>query len=193
MWRLVRTDKDGASKADITQETASAIRYFLGLGVSPGKDASLVPSGHRPEEWRFDDVRPLQLVEINRAAGPAMPSGELLADRTSSVPDTVPTVSGKKPWWVLVRFWWRGKATTIDYPGVVQGLLWPEWSLTGADWVLDRAVFVPREQAPADPGGEPWGLAVAEKASAVVDDFGAEAKNWLVLALLLAYALGKTR
>ncbi len=193
VWRLLRSDTDDATKTDITHETGSVVRYFLGLSWSPGHDQSLVPSGHRPEEWRFDDVRPLQLIEINRAAGPAMPAGELLADRTSSVPDTIPSVSGKKPWWVLVRFWWRGPAKTVDYPGFVQGALWQEWGLNSAKWVLDRAVWVPREQAPADPGAETWGLAVAEKASAAVDDFGAELKNWVVLGLFLAYALSKNK
>lgn len=174
-WRLLRTDRDGATPKSIPQNAAAAVRYFLGLGLSPRANQQLVPVAKN--EWRFGDVRPLQVLDISRKAGGALPAGEVLADRVDSPTlKTIPTVSGKKPWWVVVRFWWRGTDQTIDYPGVRQGMLWPAWALNDADWVLDRAVFVPRDQAPADPGAATWTESLGDKAQSAflraTDDLG---------------------
>jgi hypothetical protein len=172
------------------QEAASAVRYFLGLAIGPGRDHSLVASGHDPLEFRFGDVRPLQVMAASRKAGQAMPERDLLADRTLTVPGFIPTVSGKKPWWVLVRFWWRGPAGRVDFPGVRRGLLWWEPSLVAADWLLDRAVHVPvgAPAAPPDPGGETWLPAVTSHATEALEEYGQEASKWAVLLAILAWS-----
>jgi hypothetical protein len=164
VWRLLRTDRDGAKLQDLGQTAAAALRYFLGESLSPEPSATLVPTGSN--EWRFGNARPVQLVDISRQAGPALPAGELLADRVQTVPRTVPTVRGKRPWWIVIRFWWRGPAGKIDYPAVRSGIIWPSYQLNDADWVLDRAVHVPKDAAPADPGSATWVDAMGDKAQA---------------------------
>ena len=162
-WSLLRTDRDGAKQGDIPRTAAAAVRYFLGEGLSPEPGlADLVPVG--PNEWRFGDVRPLRVIEVSREAGPALPAGgQLQADRMN-VPDIAPTVGGKRPWWVVVWFWWRGPQRWIDYPGVRAGLFWPSWTLVSADWLLDRAVWVP--EGVDDPGAYTWAGTVKDKAQA---------------------------
>jgi hypothetical protein len=162
VWRLLRTDRDGAKAGAIPQNAAAAVRYFLGEGLSPEANQMLVPVAKN--EWRFDDVRPLQVLGVSQKAGQNLPAGEVLADRMA-VPGTVPSVRGKRPWWVLLQFWWRGASKRIDYPGVRAGALWHSWELNGADWVLDRAVFVAPAAVP-DPGAATWTEALGNKAEA---------------------------
>lgn len=166
VWRLLRTDRDVTEPDNIPQHAAAAMNYFLAGGLSPIRNQHLVRVGKN--EWRFGNLLPLQVLEISRRAGPAMPMGEVLADRVTTVPGTIPTVKAKKPWWVLVRFWWRGPRTVIDYPGVTMGWVSPHWALNGADWVLDRAVFVPEgtPATPPDPGAQKWAEALGDKAEA---------------------------
>jgi hypothetical protein len=161
VWRLLRTDRDGQTEAKIPQNAAAAVRYFLGLGLSPQENQQLVPVAHWT--WRFGNVRPLEVLSVGHEE-PPLTSGQILADR-QRVPDTVPTVSGKHPWWVLLRFWWRQPGITIDYPGVRQGLLWPSWTLDGADWLLDRAHYVSPSDV-QDPGAATWTDAVTDHAQA---------------------------
>jgi hypothetical protein len=161
VWRLLRTDRDGQTEDKIPQNAAAAVRYFLGLGLSPEANQQLVPVGHWT--WRFDSVRPLEVLSVSHDE-PTMTSGQVLADR-QRVPDTVPTVSGRRPWWVLLRFWWRQPGITIDYPGVKKGLLWPSWTLDGADWLLDRAHYVSPLDV-QDPGSATWTEAVTDQAQA---------------------------
>lgn len=198
-WRLLRTDRDGATEAQIPRTTAAVMRYFL-TGYpfpEPGfPEVQLIPI--RPNEWRFDDVRPLKLVEVSRKSGPALPRGELLADRMN-VPDTVPSVSASKPWWVVVWFWWRGPEKSIDYPGVRSGWLWPSWELNGADWVLDRAVWVP-EGVQQDPGAESWSSAVKDETEAAflrktghLGDLLVTGGQGLAVAALLYLLLSRSR
>lgn len=172
LWRLLRTDRDGAKQAKVIQSAAAAVRYFVGEGLSPEANATLIPV--RDREYRFGDVRPLRVLDVSRKAGQSMPAGTLLADRMA-VPGTVPTVRARRPWWVLCELWWRGPLRQIDYPGVRAGILWPSWTLDGADWVLDRAVYVPREAA-TDPGGSTWLESMGDQAQAAflraTDDLG---------------------
>jgi hypothetical protein len=196
VWRLLRTDRDGATQGEIPQTAAAAVRYFLGYALSPEAGATLVPSG--TNEWRFGEARPVQVTDLSRQAGPALPDGELLADRVQSVPTTIPTVRGKRPWWVVVRFWWRGPAGQVDYPAVRAGLIWPSYKLNDADWVLDRAVFVPN--ASGDPGSATWWDAMGDKAQSAflkaTDDLGDILKisgGGLAIVALLFLLAGRRR
>lgn len=187
VWRLLRTDRDGAEPKRIPQSAAAAVRYFLGEALAPESNV-LVPSGKL--EWRVGNARPIEVLDVSRKAGQPLPDGELLADRVQTVPIRIPTVNGVKPWWVLVRFWWRGPEKTIDYPGVKQGLVWPRWSLTDADWLLDRAVHVAEPDVP-DPGAATWAEAMGDKAQSALlsatDDLGrliSAGSGFAILALL---------
>jgi hypothetical protein len=73
---------------------------------------------------------------------------------------------------------------------VRQGLIWPEWSTSGADWVLDRAVWMPTSSpaAPPDPGAEHWLPAVTSHATEALEEYGQEASKWAVLLAILAWA-----
>jgi len=163
VWRLLRTDRDEATEKDIPRTAAAAVRYFLGEGVSPEPGvADLVPTGRN--EWRFGAARPVQVVSVSREAGQAMPDAQVEADRLKMPLDLVPAVRAKRPWWVLVSIWWRGPTKSIDYPGVVAGWLWPRWELSGADWLLDRAVSGLPEAEQSDPGSATWAEALGDKA-----------------------------
>lgn len=156
-----------ATEPGIPQMAAAAVRWFV-RGVGPqgaerGPLHELVSVG--PNEWRFGWVRPLRVLRVSQSE-PPMPHGGILADRHTTVPETIPSVKADKPWWVLVEFWWRAGAVRIQYPGLKEGLFGRSYELNGADWVLDRAV-VPSTVQP-DPGAETWGQAQGAHAAAAV-------------------------
>lgn len=166
VWRLLRTDRDGASAGQIPQMAAAAVRWFVrGVGTAGAERGplhELVSTG--PNEWRFGWVRPLRVLSVAQSE-PSVPAGEILADRTVSLPGTVATVRGQKPWWVMVQFWWRAPDARIEFPALREGILGRSYELNGADWILDRAI-VPA--ASRDPGGQTWGEAQGAKASEAV-------------------------
>jgi hypothetical protein len=171
VWRLLRTDRDGASEGQIPQMAAAAVRWFV-RGVGPagaerGPLHELVSTG--PNEWRFGWVRPLRVLSVTQSEPSNMPVGTLLADRNRTVPDTIPTVRGQKPWWVVVQFWWRAPNATIEYPALREGIFGRSYELNGADWVLDQAVAPQRSP---DPGGQTWDEAQGANASAAVKSAG---------------------
>lgn len=174
-WRLLRTSRDGASLEDLEQFTAAAVRYFLLSGAAfQGKGAKheLVQVG--PNEWRFGPARPLRILSISQEPR-ELPPGRLLADRQTAIPDLVPTVTaprGAKPWFINVEFWWRAAPTTVDYPGMREELFGRSYTLSGADWTLDRAVAV--EEPGPDPGDASWGDAMGERASDAIEAAGKE-------------------
>lgn len=156
-WRLLRTDADGAPRDRIPQTAAAVIRYWL----TGAHEASpeVIPTGSR--EWRFGPVRPLQVASVSHQAQ-RLPDGEMLADR-HMLSDTVPTVRGKRPWYVLVYFWWRKPDIQVTYPSMRTGWLGPRQQLDAADWVLDRAVAVRTHMH--DPGDQSWGAAQGRSAA----------------------------
>lgn len=168
VWRLLRTDRDGASSTEIPDFAAAAVRYFLRGPTAQGPLPELVPV--RPGEWRFGNVRPLHVLTVTKTE-PPMPAGQLVAARERSVPGTVPTVRATRPWWIVVRFWWRGPVRFVDYPGMVEGLLGRRYELNGADWVLDRAVILRGDLTP-DPGDSTWTEATGQQLSEAASGLG---------------------
>ena len=195
VWRLIRTDRDGANATGIPQMTAAFCRWAIYSGqLAMGAKHELISTG--PDEWRFGDVRPLRVTSVSHDE-PHMPGGRLLGDRMHAGP-TVPTVVGTRPWWVRVELWWRGQPATIDYPGLHEGLFGRRWQLDGADWVLDRAVGLdPAHET--DPGPQTWaeaqGDAAEEAARRAAADLGRPLLGWWsglgVLALLYLLASRK--
>jgi hypothetical protein len=193
VWRLLRTDRDGASAGEIPQMAAAAVRYVIrGLeptGAERGPLHELVSTG--PREWRFGWVRPLRVINVSHEAQPL--GGVTLADRQKSVPDTVPTVRGQKPWYVLLEFWWRAPDALIDYPGFREGLLGRSYELNGADWVLDVATHI---KTGKDPGDQTWTSAQGKAAKELAAKAGAGLGSTLLgvgglAALVLLYLLSR--
>ena len=170
VWRLLRTDRDGASAAEIPQMAAAAVRWFVrGVGTAGSERGplhELVPTA--PNTWRFGWVRPLRVLSVSHGE-PRTPVGTLLASRSTTVPATVPSVRGQNPWWVLVEFWWRAPDARIEYPGLREGILGRAYELDGADWVLDRAI---RPKAAVEPGDKTWTDAQGARAAAAAASVG---------------------
>lgn len=183
VWRLLRTDRDGASATEIPQMAAAAVRWFTRGKQAQGGLHELVRTGK--DQWRFGNVRPLQVLSVGRKE-PALPPGKALADRAKSVPGTVPSVRAQRAWWVLVRFWWRAPDAKVPFPGLTESLFGRSYKLNGADWVLDRAISPLRV---TDPGDRTWGEVMSEAAAdeaGTVLSTGLGAVGLLALVYLLA-------
>lgn len=189
MWRVLRTDRDGATADELPQMAAAAMRVFLASPGERGRKHELVRTGKH--EWRFGRVRPMHVIHADRERF-SMPTSQLLGSREHLAFDLVPTVSGKQAWQVVVVFWWRGPQTEIDWPALKEGLFGRSYELTGADWLLDEAVVPPVAQ---DPGDQTWAEAMGSNAEQAVRDAakagldvllkGGSVLGWLALAFLL--------
>lgn len=153
VWRLLATSVDNPDKSEVAERVPLAVDYFI--EQQPFVHAPVHMMKARDGEWRFGNVRPLKLLSIGTTP-PEMPRGEFIADRGSviGISPNVATSPGHGPWWLLVELWWRGPDIEIDYPGVRQFGFMREYTLSGADWLLDTAIFIPHEAAPVDPGEE---------------------------------------
>lgn len=171
-WRLLRTDRDGASRNEVIETTGPAVSKMLRpIGVQEGP-WEIFRTGQDPPEWRIGDARPVQLRQLVRATGapekgPAIP-GRVLATRMRYPGDTLPTVKGQKPWWVVVDIWWRRPDVTVYWPGFrVNWMGTRIRTVIDADWVLDEASWVPEsEETDEDPGDETSLEAHGERISA---------------------------
>lgn len=194
VWRLLRTDRDGASATEIPDMAAATVRYWVrGVGTAGSERGplwELVPTG--PGEWRFGWVRPFRVVAVSHQAT-SLPAGRVVGDRMHAGAE-LPTVRGTNPWYVTVRFWWRGPAAEIEYPGHREGILGRSRALIGADWTLDTAILPATEQP--DPGDQTWneatGKRAEEAAAAVTSSLGRTVLGGLGLgALVLVYLIAK--
>lgn len=187
---MLRTDRDGASAGQIPDMAAATVRYWVkGLGTAGSERGplwELVPTGRN--EWRFGWVRPFQVVSVSHQATP-LPAGRVVGDRMHAGRD-LPTVRGSNPWYVTVRFWWRGPASEIEYPGHREGIFGRTHTLVAADWTLDSAILPATEQA--DPGGQTWTEATGKNAAEVSSSLGRTVLGGLGLgALVLVYLIAK--
>lgn len=150
VWRLLRGTDDDPSPDDLPQKAAAFVRFVFRGAMIPTPE--LIPTGER--EWRFEDVRPFRVLSVAQAPQGLGP-GRLVADRSQLTETaTVRVRHGTKPFYVLVEFWWRGEAKTVDFPAYQRGFFSPTYSLMGADWLLDKASF--DEEPGLDPGDESW-------------------------------------
>lgn len=192
-WRLIRTDRDGASAAELPAFTAAAVRWFIRgagpAGAERGPLHELIPIA--PNEWRFGWVRPLRVISVGHEPQ-AMSPGRELADRAKSVPETVPTVRGQHPWFIVLRFWWRAPDTRIEFPAMREGIFGRSYELNGADWVLDRAVQLPPQP---DPGDATWTDATGQAMAKTAADLGktmlAAGGGLALIALAVLWAMNR--
>jgi hypothetical protein len=162
IWVMLRTDRDGASEGQIADSIGDLMRWVLREAKS---DETGITDLHQvistgKNEWRVGSARPVQLISISKDR-PTYPTGEILAAREQYPGEGIPTVAGDKPWWVVVRLWWRGSSTEVQWPsliarvGSLTGFNVADYGVDQADWTLDRAI-VPTQKA-ADPGAATWG------------------------------------
>jgi len=162
VWRLLRTDRDAASSESIPQRTAAACWRFLESDLVNSPIYELVPTARN--EWRFGAARPLRVLAVSdRPMEPSSdgPPARLVVDRQRLT--QAAAVTGGKPWYVLVQFFWRLPDATLIYPAMVDGMFGAKFQLMGADWLLDKAwqVKVPKRD---DPGDETWTEAMGDRA-----------------------------
>jgi hypothetical protein len=177
VWRLWRTDRDGASRSQVVETVGAAMVQFLRpTGMSDPWD--VIRTRTEPPTWRIGAARPVELRALERyesvtTVGPPMGTPReriVLADRMHYPGGVLPTVRGQHPWWVLLDVWWRKPDTTIPWPGFAVGLLGNRYrTVVDADWVLERAEFVPAaaETLP-DPGDATSAEEHTERAAAAV-------------------------
>jgi len=170
VWRLLRTDRDNATEAEVLSMTGPAMHHLLHeageqfaeidpwqIVVQTGPDGSEMP------EWRIGAARPIIAEKAQRGAMPPFPMPEaerVLWTRAEYTGPGLPGVKVKtEPWWILVRFWWRQDPAEITVPGYrVNAIGWHESGdddLQQADWLLDKAIVPAAEHV--DPGSQTWG------------------------------------
>ncbi len=162
IWVMLRTDRDGASEEQIADSIGNLMRWVLREAKS---DETGITDLHQvvstgKNEWRVGSARPVQLISISKDR-PSYPTGQVLAAREQYPGEGIPTVAGDKAWWVVVRLWWRGSSTEVQWPsliarvGSLTGFNVADYGVDQADWTLDRAI-VPAQKT-ADPGAATWG------------------------------------
>jgi hypothetical protein len=205
VWIVGRTDRDGASVAEVSRMVAGFLQYsFRNVsGGPPGSGANeLFATSSDPPEWRVSAARPVRLLVPPTQSLPEMES--LLADAiASSKPsgddghsvarreelDPLPILVASRPWYLALELWWRGPAATIPWP-----CLQVTWAGTRqrdyseADWLLLRSIVPPGTAA--DPGDESWGEAVEANASEAVDEVKKQLTVGLGAAVLVAVLVG---
>ncbi len=168
IWVLLRTDRDGASAAEVGASVGDFMRWILrnakvaGTGITDLQQ--VIKTGEN--EWRVGAARPVKMISVSRAR-PDYPAGRIIAAREAYPGEGIPTVNGQQPWWVTIQFWWRAATTTVEWPSLVArvgsltGLNLADYSIDQADWTLDRAI-VPSVTA-KDPGDASWSEVQAQR------------------------------
>jgi len=169
IWRLLRTDRDGATREEVLVMVGPAMHHLLHEAgeqfgqIDPWQIVvETTPEGDElPHQWRIGAARPIVASSASRGPLPdattELPqAARVLGSRILTEEYGLPTVRGKNPWWIIVRFWWRQPDSEVDYPGyAVNAIGWHEHTTHEADWVLDKAI-VPAAPDP-DPGEETFG------------------------------------
>jgi hypothetical protein len=207
VWLVGRTDRDGASLAEVSRMVAGFLQYSFRdvSGGPPGSGANEVFSTEKknaPLEWRVSSARPVRLlvpptqslVELESSmtaalgtASPAGGEGHVIARREDL--DPLPLLVASTPWYIALEVWWRGPASTIPWPCLQ--VTWAgtrQRDYTEADWLLLRA-FVPPGTA-TDPGGETWGEAESANVAATVDEVKKQLTAGLGTVAVLAVVIG---
>ena len=165
-WRLIRTDRDGASREEILRMVGPFMAFALSEVSTGGPQEKVIKTGDL--EWRIDKARPIQALDASQELL-ALPEGTTLGDRKSIDPKIIPTVRATKAWYVTVRFWWRGSSTEVTYPRQqvsAVGIATAGPLGAQSDWLLDRAI-TPAQPDP-DPGDATWGEVIEEQTKETV-------------------------
>lgn len=152
-WLIARTDRDGASAAEVANMLAGFLQYtFRDIqGDQPGSSPEeIFTTGDH--EWRVSAARPVRLLLTPSQTEPPV-SGAIIARREDL--DELPLLRASKPWYLVVEVWWRGPEASIPWPALQ--VTWAgtrQRDYTEADWLLLRS-FVPPGDA-VDPGDDSW-------------------------------------
>jgi hypothetical protein len=168
-WRILRTDRDGASRDEVLKMVGPFMAFALSEAMTAGPQEKVIKTGPADGyEWRIDKARPIQALDASQELL-SLPEGTTLGDRKTADPVIIPTVRATKAWYITVRFWWRGTSTEITYPAqTVSSLGVATHGILGSqsDWLLDHAT------APAEPGQDPgdatWGTVIEEQTKETV-------------------------
>lgn len=190
VWRLIRgNDGKSATRKQIVNEAALVMRWALDHGRGSGPPWELFQSGSE-DEWTLGDARPLRVEAVSQKLSDVpLPKGRSYGRREQYPGDGLPAVVGSSehgPWWVTVRFWWRGTKASAAWPALGFGSASPDISALG--WTLDQAV-VPDVKT-ADPGDKSWGKAKLDDALAPGTKAAQTLFDSLISALKLAAVVG---
>ena len=174
VWRLLRTDRDGATREEVLAMVGPAMHHLL--HEAGEQFASIDPwqlvvetddQGVKRHEWRIGAARPIVAVDAQQSDLLLPKASRVLGSRVSTPGAELPTVVGQRPWRIIVRFWWRQPDSSVDYPGyAVNAVGWHDYRLTDADWLLDKAI-VPAVPDP-DPGADTFGEVVVPQVTASI-------------------------
>lgn len=175
-WRLLRTDRDGASRDEILGMVGPFMAFALSEALTAGPQEKVIKTGDH--QWRIDKARPIEALDASQTLID-LPDGTVLGKRETADPAIIPTVRASKAWFVTVRFWWRGSSTEVSYPAQVVSSLGVATRGTlgsGSDWLLDRAVAP--AQPDQDPGDATWGEATEENVKTTVKAVASAVFSW---------------
>lgn len=187
VWRILRTDRDGASRGEVLEMAGQFMRWALAPANQTGEPWELLSTGDL--EWRVGAARPILALEAGHTPQP-LPAGTPMGDRRFAVPDTIPTVRGQRPWFLLVRFYWRAPSVTVPWPSLLVSTLgFRSREHNGADWTLDRAVAVaaPSELEEDD---RTWGEDQAERAKNAAKELVSGGTSLVKVAVIVAGTVG---
>ena len=165
-WTLARTDRDGASAAEVAAMVAGFLQWvFRDVGESDAPGASPEEVFSTSDlEWRVSAARPVRVIDGPRKDDPG-PFGSLIATREQLA--ELPLLNASHPWYLTIELWWRAPTVRIRWPAL--SVTWygrRYYSLEQADWLLVRS-SLPASPI-ADPGDESWSDAVSASVSSTI-------------------------
>lgn len=163
-WLWLRSPRDGATAPEIEHTIGPVMRAAL-FDANPTEEIwELFKTNDEPPRWRIGYARPIEVIDIRHAPAfggkPPIPPGVRLWDRHwyPDGPMALSEPTGARPWYVLVRFWWRGPPTRLLAPAFRTN--WMNMIIRApfnADWLLAEAWTPLAEARAPDPGEETWG------------------------------------
>jgi len=194
-WRLLRTDRDGASRDEILKMVGPFMAFALSEaiakasgGLTAGPEQKVIKTGNL--QWRIEQARPIEALDAGHDLL-GLPEGTALGDRKQADPSIIPTVRATKAWYIIVRFWWRGSTTEVSWPRQQVsslGIAIPGPLGASSDWLLDRAITP--AQPDQDPGDATWGEAVEENITTTVKEVAQTVGSWATTGLAVVAGLG---
>lgn len=201
-WILARTDRDGATSAEVLETAGAFLSRVLGPASPSGQRSIFEPLNvpGKPARYIIGAARPVtvaasQPADVRAALGAVRPKGELIA-RWSDCP-VLRTIEAQQPWIVTANFDWRAPDTRIPWPRrKVTALGTTSDDSYGLDWLLLGASHAGRAIQP----DTTYADELSEAGARVVDDLSRGLGALLTIgavvgagALLWRYAPGVKR
>jgi len=209
LWILARTDRDGATPAQVVDTAGAFLARELG-GASPAQLRNFtehIATRADGNEGRFiiGAARPVT-VTVSQPEGPsgiellAPTNAKVLANRAHC--KVLRTVQAQRPWIVVARFDWRAPDTVVDWPRrKVNFGAFPTRADHDLDWLLLGAAYLGKAAEPDVGEGTDelswWGevtddfvVALQAAAKRAQDAAAAEARRLLVPVLVGVAVVG---